>query len=323
MSRKRRSYSLIFGAPLTLDEDFFISPLTRGNTASTITLEDYYSATNTKSATLITKHNISFKVQKSEGVNNKAEVTIDNLSKNSRAYLTSHKNSNLVVVLKVGYGDENKLLFQGTMTDCSIIDTGNTSKTKLSLTDGGLNTSSAYSTRVYPKGTKVKRVVEDLITDLACPIGNSAYVNSSDVLADYYSIYGETNRALQRLLSAFGYVGTIDNGAYTILPIGKQASVQASYISPTSGLLGRVTYIDKKSKPSEKTATSTASKQRIRFTCQMDATLSPQRTVWVEDESTNVNGAFKIEKSNFSGSFESGLWTTTVEAVSLDAIIIT
>ena len=321
MSRKTRSYSLIFGQPIKVADDYFLPPLQRG-TSPYISLDSYYNE-NDPNAYLIDKHNVQFKVTKVEEGNNKLEITIDNLSEGTKGYLTSHKNDNLAIILKVGYDEEVKLAFQGTMTECVISKTSSTNKTRIIATDGGLNTSKAYTSRVYPAGTKLKRVVDELILDLGCPRGYVSDLPQTAVLDTQFTIFGETNRNLQRLLDAYEYTGTINNGAYDVLPINSRRVESAAFISPDTGLLGNVQALDTKSKPTETSEKDTSSKKRIRFTCQMDGTLNPQSSVYVQDKVMDVDGAFKIEKSVCTcSSYETGSWTTTVDAVELDATVV-
>jgi len=322
MSRKTRAYSLVFGQPIKVADDYFVPPFQRG-TSPYISLDKYYNESD-PNAYLIDKHNVKFTLTKSEKVNNKLDITIDNLSEGTKAYLTSHKNDNLAIVLKVGYEENVKLAFQGTMTECTITKTSNTNKTRIVATDGGLNTSKAYTSRVFPAGTKLKRVVDELILDLGCPRGYVADLPQSYVIDTQFTIFGETNRNLKRLLDAYDYVGTINNGAFDMLPINSRKTETAAFISPDTGLLGNVQSLDTKAKPAEKTEKDTSSKKRIRFTCQMDGTLNPQSSVFVKDPAVDVNGAFKIEKSScVCTGFETGTWVTTVDAVELDATIAT
>ena len=54
----------------------------------------------------------------------------------------------------------------------------------------------------------------------------------------------------------------------------------------------------------------------------MDATLEPLSSVYVKDDTVNVDAAYRIEKVSFNASsFESGSWITTVDAVKIDAAI--
>ncbi len=139
MSRKNRGYTLIFGSPINVSNDFFIDPLTRG-AQKTISLDNFYNE-NDPNAYLIDKHNISFTITKTDEANNTAEITVDNLHPDTIDYLLDNRANGLVVVFKAGYlPDEVKLLFQGTMKDCYVSKIGDTSKTKIILVDGIENT---------------------------------------------------------------------------------------------------------------------------------------------------------------------------------------
>lgn len=325
MPRKQRAYQLIFGEPLIVSDDFFEvtpSPLTSRGDNPLISLETFYSETN-QNAYFIDKHNISFRITKSEKSNNKAEITIDNLKEDTIGYLMSHRDQSLVVQFKAGYDDDIKLLFQGTMSDCFISKAGATSKTKIVLDDGKFNTSQAYSTRTYSAGTKVQRIVDDLILDLATPKGRVVDLPSTAVITTPFSIFGKTFENLERLLSGYDYTPTINNGFMYVLQKGFRFVDNVAFISPDSGLIGNVQPLILTDKPKNITAPKTGDKSRIRFTCQLDATLNPQSSVFVKDEEMNVNSAYKVEKSVFQcSSFETGTWFVTVDAVETEGEVV-
>lgn len=327
MSRKQRSYQLIFGDPIIIPSNFFEvtpSPLTVRGDNPLISLETFYSEIN-PNAYLINKHNISFRITKSEKANNKAEITVDNLSESTIGYLMSHRSESLVIMLKVGYDDNIKLLFQGTMSDCLISKSGETSKTKLILSDGKFNTSQAYSSRIFPTGTKAQRIVDDLLLDLGMPKGRVVEIPPAKVITTPYSVMGKTYESLERFLEGQGYTPTINNGFMYVLQKGFRFTDNVASITPESGLIGNVQPLI----PTDSTKTVTDSKtesgfNRIRFSCQMDATLNPQSSVYVKDPETGVDGAFKIEKSVFQcTNYESGSWFVTVDAVAIDATVAT
>jgi hypothetical protein len=314
MSRKQRSYSLLFGKPLQLTEAYFTAPLLRG-TNPVINLESYYNEDD-PNAYLITEHEISFTVNKGTKSNNNAKIVIDNLSENTINYLLSNRTQSLVVMLKVGYDGFNKLLLQGTLKDCTVSKSGDTSKTEISVTDGGLNTSSAYTSRVYPVGTKAQKIVDDLILDLATPSGYVEQLPSDLTIKSPFTVFGETNRNLQRFLMHYGYDSTINNGKCYVLPIDSRLDTNSAYISPETGLIGNVKGITENGNPKESTEVDTSGFTKIRFTCQIDASIQPQSSVFVKDDDVGIEGAFKVDKAFFRcGSFESGDFVCIVEAV--------
>ena len=321
MSRKQRAYSLIFGLPVIVPDDFFLSPLTRGSN-KTLSIEAYYNE-NDPNAYLIDKHEISFRITKSEKSNNKAEITVSNLSESTVSYLLSNRKKNLAIVFKAGYDEDIKIVFQGTMKDCIVSKSGNTSKTRIIVDDGNLNTTSAYSSRVYQTGTPAKLIVEDFILDMATPKGRIIDLPPSSVITTPYSVMGNSFESLNRFLANYGYVPTINEGMCYILPKDKRMADNVAFISPETGLIGNVQGLILDDKPKNSTDAVTGDKKRIRFTCQLDATLNPQSSVYVQDTEMDVDGAFKIEKATFqSSSFETGTWFVTVDAAEIDATVV-
>ena len=61
--RKVRAYNLIIGKPVILPENFYIDAASRG----VLSLEQYYEDSPSDDFFSYTKHNIGFKVTKSEG----------------------------------------------------------------------------------------------------------------------------------------------------------------------------------------------------------------------------------------------------------------
>ena len=318
--RKVRKYNFIIGKPIILPDDYFIAPLARGNTP-VLSLENYYEDNRQEDAFSYSNHEMSFRVVKTEGKNS-AEVTLHNLPESTLNYLLSNRDNNLVVMLKVGYDNDLKLLFQGVMKDCTPTKNGTTSYTKITIGDGDVNMKNAYTSRTYPKGTQARTIVKDLIGDLATPEGHVVELPQTAVLPAPISLFGNTSVVLNRFLSSYDYVMTINNGMCYAMPSNQRLQNNVAYISRESGLIGRVQPLVVDKKTNNITNQDTNGFDRIRFTCQMDATIEPMSSVYVKDETVNVDGAYRVEKAAFiASSFESGSWIVTVDAVKIDATI--
>ena len=321
MSRKSRTYSLVFGQPLKLTDDFFLQPLLRGS-YNTIDVGSYYNE-NDPNAYLIDQHEISFRITKSDKGINGAEIVVKNLSEKTKNYLLTNRGNHLTVALKVGYDGENKLLFQGLMSDCAIMRNGENDDTRLLLEDGKINVEKAFTSRVYPVGTKLSTIVTDLILDQATPVGYVDELPSTIVTKTSYNVFGESNKLLQRILSGYDYSSTINDGKMYILPLKSRLAETVAYISPDTGLIGSVTGLTTKDKTVNATDLNLSNLPRIRFTCQIDATISPMSSVFVKDPSSGVKGAYRVEKALFRcSSFETGSFEVVVDAIQIDATVV-
>lgn len=316
MARVSRSYELTLGLAIDLDDTYWCS---LKDETSLVSLDDYYS-TEDPDAYQITTHHITYRITKKEEGNNKIDISVNNLSSAARSYLIANKSKDLTVYLKLGYDGVNKMAFQGTITNVTMSKSKGTSITRILATDGGMNTKKAFTSRVYPAGTKAQRIVDNLITDLGMPKGYVSEIPSDSVTADPFTVVGNTERNLTRFLKGEGYTGTINNGTYYVLPINTMASTQAAYLSSTTGLKS-VKILGTENALSEVTDTDTSEKTRVRFTCQMDASIIPQASVYILDEDEGIDSAFKVEKCILAGSYASGGWEVIADAVELDATI--
>lgn len=319
MPRTLRAYELVIGKPITLSLDYF-SPMA-GTTGRLLELEDYYDR-NAVDGYLITDHEMSFDIKKTEdSAKNVAEIQVKNLSKSLIKYVMSNRGKDLYVRLSVGYVGEVKKLFEGTLKDSSASDDNVDTILTLSLVDGIVN-SQAITSRVYPKGTKFSIIADDLRKDSALPVGRIVPIPENLVTPTPLSLFGNSYDKLAVITNLFDYSFSVESGKCYILPKKDSLQDSVAYISANSGLIGSVQNLIVKNDKHSATAATESNSERIRFSCQMDASIYPPLSVYVYDPKGGYDGIYKVERAAFASSgFNQGSWRVTVDCIKNETLV--
>ncbi len=319
MARIQRKYALKFGKPLQLDKHFF-TPV-QEPTQRMVNLEDYYDSKD-DNGYLIEDHDISYRVTKtSDATKNTCEVTVKNLSESLTKYVMNSRGKDLYVEFDVGYVGEVKNLFKGTMKEATATKQGNDTLLKIMVVDGTVN-DKALTTRAYPVGTKFSKIFEDLRLDLSVHKGNIVELPPSLVTSFSVSVFGNTWSKLASLADQVDHDFSVSNGQMNLTPKNGSYSKEVAYISATSGLLGNVTPVIRRGTEVLPTSKDTTQEERIRFTCQTDASIRPPLSVYVDAPDDGYVGVYKVEKASFTcNDFNKGGYTVAVECIKTDEMI--
>lgn len=295
---------------------------------STVDLDTKLGSTTKSSSNLylLEKHQMTYSIQKDNNKDpNKGQITLYNLSDDTVNYINKNIRNNLAVALAVGYeGQELVLIFKGTVQWVSDTFNGVDRKTDLHCVDGGINISLARTSRSYPKGTKVSKIVTDLVTDLGTTKG-TVTVDTDATISSASVMCGNTSHYLDSICKSIDHNVSIQDGSVYVTPRTQRQGTQSAYISPTTGLIGSPQPFHNDVKPTTKT-TKTSKKAKkptdgVKFKCQVNGSLLPEKTVWLK--SNDYDAAFKVVTVTHTGDFEGKDWTSEVEAISVPGIIST
>lgn len=313
--RREVLYRVTIGNPLKITDDYF-SPF-NNESDKLIALDDYYDR-NSPNAYVFTEHQVVINVRMSSQKRDLNECTIQlyNIDEELIKYFTANKQNNLVVIVEIGDNVQGlKEVFRGTASKMYVEPNGENTILNITVTDGGVSVRNAYTSRSYPRGTSWANIVKDLNNDLKLPV---CTIPKIDQVTDApISFVGNTYNILTTKLPTLGYNFSIQKGEVNILPLNSRTKTEVSYISQDSGLIGRVSeYIDDSKSA---VGTSNPTNEGIKFSCLIDGSLTPDKTVYVKDR--EYDGAYKIVDLQISFDYEGNPHLCNIVALKTEGVI--
>ena len=317
-----RAYKLLIGSATNT-----IQKRTKNSAfKSTVDLDTKLGTTEKSSSNLylLQDHQITFSIKKDNNKDpNQAEIVVYNLSDDTVNYINRGIRNNLAVALAVGYeGEELVMVFKGTIQWVSDTFDSVDRKTTLHCSDGGINIAEARTSRSYPKGTKIKRVVTDLVKDLGTTEGN-IHVDNDQTLSSATAMCGNTSHYLEHICKSIDHNVSIQDGSVYVTPRSQMSSARSAYISPETGLIGSPEPFHNDIKPTKKVTKSSKKAKKptdgVKFKCQMNGAILPEKTIWLK--SRDYDGPFKVVSVSHNGDKEGKEWVTEVECVSVSEIM--
>lgn len=243
---------------------------------------------------------IAFKVKKkSTSHANTINVKVWNLSERTRDRIVKKQT---VLILRAGYGEStDKIPRLGSGVIQRVVHSAQSPEvmTEVELRDGGLGLDDSEFRRAYPAGTKVQRVVDDVLK--AMPDVSRGAMQSAALarkLPGKRSFSGNARNVLDKLSKAFGFEWSVQDGSAQFVDrtaaVGGQVS--AIVLSAKTGLIGS---------PSRTNAGCKAK-------CLMQPAIIPGR--FIKTESRFCAGYFKALTVEHSGDTHGPEWITSVEA---------
>ena len=314
MARTEILYRLTVGRPLVINQNLFTPFKNEGLAA--INLEDFYN-TSDPEAYQLDKHQVVFSIKMTSLTQkvNTGKFTIMNLDDDFVNYLISNRDNNLSFVFEAGDNDQGiQEIFKGTVTNVKDNFSKETRVTDLTVVDGGLNSKNAYTVKSFARNTPYSTVIQSLVDDLKLPVESFPPISGATLTPVSYS--GPTVKLLAEELNRQGYTFSIQNQAVSILDKNKRKPIQASLITPDTGLIGRVQRYTDNDKSSANKESQMA--EGVSFTCLLDSALKPDETVYLEDE--GIDGPYKLVEVNFDGDYEGGVWICECRAVVAEGV---
>ena len=317
-----RAYKLLIGSATNT-----IQKRTKNSAfKSTVDLDTKLGTTEKSSSNLylLQDNQITFSIKKDNNKDpNQAEIVVYNLSDDTVNYINRGIRNNLAVALAVGYeGEELVMIFKGTIQWVSDTFDSVDRKTTLHCLDGGINIAEARTSRSYPKGTKIKRVVTDLVKDLGTTEGN-IHVDNDQTLSSATAMCGNTSHYLEHICKSIDHNVSIQDGSVYVTPRSQMSSARSAYISPETGLIGSPEPFHNDIKPTKKVTKSSKKAKKptdgVKFKCQMNGAILPEKTIWLK--SRDYDGPFKVVSVSHNGDKEGKEWVTEVECVSVSEIM--
>lgn len=236
---------------------------------------------------------IQFDIEKTtESDANSAKIKVYNLNQRSRGILVQN---DTIVQLDVGYGNALEQLFIGDVDRVTIekkgpdivafIEAGDSEKTLLEST---INQS-------FAPGTFLSKLVNIAASKLNVAVGTLTGLKDKR-FEQGVTLSGNVKTELDKLLKAGNVEWNIQDGTLQILPENETTGEDAILLNKNTGLLGR---------PIRKN-------KGISFRSLLIPDLKPGRKVRIFSD--DIDGDFKIRKSNFKGDTRVGPFEVTCEA---------
>lgn len=308
-----RAYKLIIGIPYEV---------TFGKRNDYVTkvepLEQFYQNLPDNSYVL-TDHHIKFHIRKANTKNTQTStITVSNLPDEVVDYLRENVSKKPFLRLEAGYGDDLKDIFVGVVNDFEDDFSRETRMTTLYVGEGTVNKTEASTSRVYPRGTSINKVVDDLIRDLGLPKGQVVQVDGKDLpLARSY--HGNVAEILQNLAEDLGYNFSIQNSEVYMVPRDSRlfTSEEVALLNASSGLIGvPKPYSDKQGKADRNNRDS---KDKLEVTCLLDGAIIPETSIYVE--SIDIDGAYKVSEVEFIGDSRGNDWFNRIKCEKVNKTI--
>lgn len=248
---------------------------------------------------------LAFRVEKGGDASpNKADLTIYNLSADSRAFVKK----GMIVRLEAGYASNCKLVFTGSIELADHDHEGVDWVTKIHSADGvrayrGIVLSESFG----PKTTE-ESVIRAIAEKMKVTIGELKLnprpkglkgKQPKALFNKGVAISGAASAALTRLCSSRGLRWSIQDGVLQVLPYREQLSQLAVLLTPETGLIG----------------SPTATETGVKMVSLMQGGVNPGRAIQLQ--SAILKGVYLAENVKHEGDTHGNDWYTVVDAIKL------
>lgn len=253
---------------------------------------------------------LSFKVKKN--IDNKEEsntckIDLVNLSEDSINYI---QKDSMSIILKVGYNNNNKILFRGMISEVET-DDGRSRQdrvTTLQCVPADALTYQPSISKTFPSKTTPRQVINFLIGQSTTINRASFNSNNIDRPFDFgYPIQGDVKSILSEMARDFDFNYRIDGQRLYVNDPNKYQSTnsieRAFVISPSSGLLGEPTFA---SADGKKLKDDTQRKKGVKFRSLINPLIQPGSAVSLKG--STIEGIFRVNSVEYSGDWRGNTW---------------
>lgn len=294
--------------------------LADGSFVEKVDLDEYVTQANANGR-ILTNNHITFNISKSTKPPNKGTITVFNMSEEVSNYLAANQSNNIVILLKAGYEDTSlETIFKGTLSAFEEDFSTETKKTKLMVSDGGVNLREGNTLRSWPTGTPVDTIVETLLDDIGLPKAQGGIAKLGASVKAEAPVYmtGSIFAGIRRLAEEHKMVFSIQDGSAYWMPPEARSEVVAYSLNEFSGMIGSPQPINKSG--AAKQGDVKNKQTSLRVTCTLNGAIKPESTIYVK--SINYDTALKVTKVTHTGAFEGSSWNTVIEGDIVDAIVL-
>lgn len=245
----------------------------------------------------------TFKVKKSlKKEPNTVEVTVTNLTKDSRSYVEA---KGARMLLKAGYENTAAQVFTGDIRFAESYRDGTEWTTRIYAGDGERAIKFAKLAESFKAGTKKRNVFQKLVEKMEVDPSEALKKLGSTMTGEFthgYSTRGSARREMDRLLSPLGYEWSIQDGALRVLAPNESVKNEVLELTPDSGLIGS---------PSYGTGEKKEDRAVLKARCLLQPSIRPGSVVNLV--SSRLSGVFRVESVEHTGDSAGGDWYSDIE----------
>jgi len=184
---------------------------------------------------------------------NPAELTIYNLSSETRSFLTENSTKTLATTIALGYAARSFQAYSGNLQKVVSQRTGVDWITKLQLLDGGTRYSSARINESRGPGVTLQEAITTAAKAMGLPLGNltqqisrgnvrgsapGTNQGTTSAFARGLVLSGKAEEQFDKLMALAGYEWSIQDGQIQVLVPGEALPTEAVVLNYESGLVG-------------------------------------------------------------------------------------
>jgi hypothetical protein len=238
---------------------------------------------------------------------NTLELEVFNLTKSTRSKFETTDNR---VVLQAGYATTGlKLLAIGDIVFGSTEYAHPEIITSVNARDGGRALRDARASVSYEPGVSAMTMVNDLVKRLDVDAVEIA-VDLAGTFENGWSFVGSVRDGLNKLGGRFNFQWSVQNNTLQITEKRQPTKREAVYLSPSSGMVGSPSRIDK----TDANLTDAKEPPGLRVECLLSPALVPGDPV-VISSAEYPRGLYRITRVEHNGDTHGDEWTTIIEVV--------
>lgn len=252
---------------------------------------------------------IAFRVIKTQKKDaNDINLTLYNLSKTTRTKFETTDNR---IVLNAGYADSGlALLAIGDIVKGSTSFEAPDVVTSVVAKDGGKALRDARASLSYQQGVQVQTIIKDLVQRLDVDDVDLSGVDLTGTFPHGWSFFGQVSDGLSRLAANFGFDWSVQNNTIQLTEHRQPSQRQAIVLSPSSGLIGSPSRIDRTSS----NQTKAKEPPGLKVTSLLNTALVPGDPVVVESREY-PKATYRIDRVEHRGDTHGQEWVSELEVV--------
>ena len=264
---------------------------------------------------------MTFKIKKhidNKEESNTCKIDLVNLSEDSINYI---QQDSMVIILKVGYNNNNKILFRGMISEVETDDGSSREdrRTTIQAVPADYLVYQPSISKTFPAKTTPRQVINFLIGQSNTITRASFNSTNIDRPFDFgYPVEGDVKSILSEMARDFDFNYRIDGQRLYVNDPNKYESpnsVQRAFvISPSSGLLGEPTFA---SADGKKLKDDTTRKKGVKFRSLINPLIQPGSAVSLKGSS--IEGVFRVNSVEYTGDWRGNKWEALCHCSKLNA----
>lgn len=242
---------------------------------------------------------------------NTGKISLWNLSPETLRLLDE---SDCLIELRAGYGDDIPVIMGGTLTLVETDSGSSDRQTTISFVDGFKSARDSTVSVSYSGSINGRQIVENAAKELGCEIRYSKSVSFPDF--SNFAFAGSGKTLIERVCKRAGLRWSVQNGIVQICSVSEPITTAAYILDAEHGLIGSPAPFYESSTSSDKknkNSTKRQAKKGIEVTYFLNGHI--QIDDYVRVESKQYTGNYRVSKIAFDGDTDGGDWICKAQLV--------